>query len=80
MKIKIFERAIIFVINIYQKLISPILGSNCRFIPTCSQYTKECFKNYGIVKAFLLSGKRILACHPFSKGGYYPVLKDKDKQ
>ncbi|MDO9028467.1 MAG: membrane protein insertion efficiency factor YidD [Candidatus Roizmanbacteria bacterium] len=45
----------------------------CRFTPTCSQYTYEAVKKYGSVKGLFLGLKRIIRCHPWSKGGYDPV-------
>lgn len=69
----ILIRILIFLIKFYQKYISTLLGPNCRFYPTCSQYTLEALQTYGILKGGYLSIKRILRCHPFSKGGYDPV-------
>lgn len=60
-------------IRFYQKAISPYLGKNCRFIPTCSQYAYEALEKYGVIKGGYLAVRRILRCHPFSKGGYDPV-------
>lgn len=60
-------------IRFYQKAISPYLGKNCRFIPTCSQYAYEALEEYGVIKGGYLAVRRILRCHPFSKGGYDPV-------
>lgn len=45
----------------------------CRFNPSCSNYTYESIEKYGIIKGFFLGLKRILHCHPFSKGGFDPV-------
>jgi len=45
----------------------------CRFIPTCSQYTYQAVKKYGVLKGLFLGLKRIIRCHPFSKGGYDPL-------
>lgn len=64
----------IFIIKIYKKFISPYLGDNCRFYPTCSEYAEECFKSFNIFKALYLSAYRILRCNPLSKGGYDPVV------
>ena len=57
----------------YQLIISPILGSNCRFMPTCSEYAVESLKKYGLIKGTYLSIKRILSCHPFGGSGHDPV-------
>jgi putative membrane protein insertion efficiency factor len=59
----------LFLIRVYQRLFSPLLGRNCRFYPTCSAYTHEAIKKYGLLKGVLLGGKRLLKCHPFHSGG-----------
>jgi len=64
---------LIFSIKIYQLFISPIIGQNCRYLPTCSEYTIECLKKFGIIKGFFLSIKRISKCHPLGNHGYDPV-------
>ena len=63
----------IVLINFYQKQISPMTRPHCRFIPTCSEYSKQAFTKYGFIKGFYLSLKRILRCHPFGKSGYDPL-------
>lgn len=60
-------------IRLYRFLVSPFLGNCCRFYPTCSQYAEEAFKTHRLLKAFYLSGWRILRCHPLNKGGIDPV-------
>ena len=61
---KILNSFIIILIKTYQYLISPILGSNCRYQPTCSNYFIDCIKINGAFKGSLLGIKRILSCHP----------------
>ncbi|WP_256441220.1 membrane protein insertion efficiency factor YidD [Chitinophaga sp. HK235] len=63
----------IFLIKIYQWLISPLLGAKCRYTPSCSQYGLEAFKKYGVFKGGYLTIKRILSCHPWGGHGYDPV-------
>lgn len=63
----------IFLINVYQSCISPLLGPHCRFVPTCSQYAKEAIQKYGALKGGWLGIKRVLRCHPGNSGGYDPV-------
>ena len=63
------NRFIIFLINLYQKYISPGLGKRCIYYPTCSEYTKQAVDKYGIIKGSILGFIRILKCNPFSKGG-----------
>ena len=62
-------RILIYIIKIYQFLISPLLGNNCRFLPTCSEYFIEALKIHGITKGSKLGFKRIFKCHPFKKLG-----------
>nr|WP_200877094.1 membrane protein insertion efficiency factor YidD [Porticoccus hydrocarbonoclasticus] len=57
----------------YQYLISPLLGKNCRFYPSCSCYAEEAIKVHGISKGVYLGFQRLLKCHPFHAGGYDPV-------
>ena len=62
-------------IKFYQLFISPFLGSNCRFDPTCSRYSYDAVKEHGFFKGFALSAKRIGKCHPWHDGGFDPVPK-----
>ena len=57
----------------YKILISPLLGKNCRFYPTCSEYTHEAIQKHGLIKGLYLGTKRLLKCHPFHSGGVDPV-------
>lgn len=64
----------------YQMLLSPLLGNNCRFDPTCSFYAIEAINRFGVLKGCWLAGKRILKCHPLHQGGFDPVpLNKKEK-
>lgn len=58
-----------FIITIYQRTFSPLLGPRCRFFPSCSAYAKECLTIYPWPKALIKSGRRLLSCHPFHPGG-----------
>ena len=60
-------------INLYSYFISPILGNNCRFFPTCSEYTKESIIKFGFFKGVWLGIKRIVRCHPWGKSDYNPI-------
>ena len=60
-------------IRFYQRFISPGLGSNCRFYPSCSEYTYQAVEKYGVLRGSLMGGWRIMRCNPFNKGGYDPV-------
>ena len=70
---KIIIYPLIFTIKIYQLFISPIIGQNCRFMPTCSEYTVNCLKQFGLIKGLFLSFKRVSKCHPWGNHGYDPV-------
>ncbi|HSL89630.1 MAG TPA: membrane protein insertion efficiency factor YidD [Ignavibacteriaceae bacterium] len=63
----------ILLIKIYQLLISPLFPSSCRYAPTCSHYTLEALKKYGLIKGGWLGIKRISRCHPWGGSGYDPV-------
>jgi putative membrane protein insertion efficiency factor len=60
-------------IRLYQYLIRPMLGSNCRFAPSCSEYALEAVQKYGALKGGWLALRRISRCHPYHPGGYDPV-------
>ena len=65
----------ILFIKLYQLLISPILKTHCRYLPTCSEYAIECLKEQGLITGAYLSIKRILKCHPYGGEGYDPAPK-----
>ncbi|HPD18368.1 MAG: membrane protein insertion efficiency factor YidD [Candidatus Goldbacteria bacterium] len=67
------RKIIVFLINLYQKIISPYLPKSCRFYPTCSEYAKQAINKYGLIKGTVKSVKRLLKCHPLHEGGYDPV-------
>lgn len=70
------KKALIYLINKYQKVVSPIInsrGDNCKYYPSCSEYTKQAIEKYGSVKGTIKGIKRIFKCNPFSKGGYDPL-------
>ncbi len=64
---------IIFLIRLYQIIISPLSLGKCRFVPTCSNYAIEAIQKYGAIKGTMMSIKRISKCHPLNSGGYDPV-------
>ena len=65
----------VFMIKLYQWFVSPILKTNCRYLPTCSEYSIISLKEYGIIKGLYLAIKRIFSCHPYGGDGYDPVPK-----
>jgi hypothetical protein len=67
------ERPVILAVRAYAWLISPWLGRNCRFEPTCSSYTVAALRRHGLLRGGWLGIRRILRCHPFHPGGHDPV-------
>ncbi len=79
---------ILGLIRFYQRYLSPDTGvlkslwltdGACRFTPTCSQYSYDAISRYGIMRGIYMGVRRILRCHPWSKGGYDPVPKSLTK-
>lgn len=66
-------RVLILLAHLYQLTLSPLLGGHCRFLPTCSQYFIEAVERHGALIGGYLGLRRLLRCHPFSRGGYDPV-------
>jgi putative membrane protein insertion efficiency factor len=64
---------LIILIKFYQYFISPLIGANCRYYPSCSAYALEAIEKYGSLKGTTLAVKRVLRCHPFHAGGFDPV-------
>ena len=64
---------IIKLVQIYQLTISPFIGMNCRYSPTCSDFCIQSLKKHGLLKGLYLSCKRVLSCHPFGNSGHDPV-------
>jgi hypothetical protein len=64
---------LIAIIKFYKYFISPLLGSNCRFYPSCSSYSLEALQRHGAIIGSYLTLKRLLKCHPFHQGGIDPV-------
>lgn len=74
------KKLIIAVIRFYQYVISPWLGRNCRYTPSCSAYAIEALTLHGVFKGVWLSIKRISRCHPWGSSGYDPVPGSKRMQ
>jgi len=66
-------RFFIWLISIYQRLVSPFMGPCCRFHPTCSEYAKEALESHGLVMGIWLTIKRLSKCHPLGGSGFDPV-------
>ena len=60
---------IVVLLKLYQRFLSPVLGSTCRFYPTCSSYALESYQKYGLLSGSMLTIKRLCKCHPFHSGG-----------
>ncbi len=58
---------------LYKRLLSPFIGKNCKYTPTCSMYAYDSVKNFGAFRGVLLALWRVLRCNPFSKGGFDPA-------
>ena len=75
--IKIVKIILLGVVKIYQGAISPLIGQNCRHVPTCSAYATQAITVWGPFKGGCLSLKRLLKCHPWGTSGYDPVPQKK---
>lgn len=74
------QSALMVLLRGYQLAISPMLGQNCRFYPTCSNYAIEAIREHGACKGGLLAGKRLCKCHPWHPGGVDMVPPRAEKQ
>ncbi|NCC95561.1 MAG: membrane protein insertion efficiency factor YidD [Synergistales bacterium] len=75
------RRLVIWAIRGYQVLVSPFLGKNCRFLPTCSQYAIEAVERFGVCRGGWLTICRLIKCGPWHPGGYDPVpLRDDERR
>ena len=74
---KLIKNLILICLKIYKFFISPILGNNCRFLPSCSDYAYEVITEKGLIKGGILAIKRLTKCHPWGKNGYDPVNNQK---
>ena len=70
---KVATFPLLILIRGYQLIISPLLGSNCRFMPTCSEYAMQSLRSHGLIKGSYLTIKRIGKCHPWGGHGYDPI-------
>ncbi len=79
---KIFSKTLIILIKLYQLVLSPVLGNNCRYQPSCSEYFIDSLRVFGFFKGCILGTKRILSCHPIKilggGDGFDPVKKKRN--
>jgi hypothetical protein len=73
-------KILIGLIRGYQLIISPLMGANCRFHPTCSQYMIEAITRFGTIRGFWLGLRRLSRCHPWHEGGLDPIPQLKTKK
>jgi uncharacterized protein len=59
-------------IKLYQLLVSPVVGSRCKYFPSCSEYAAQAIREFGILRGLILAGWRLLRCNPWSHGGFDP--------
>ncbi len=67
------KQVLLALVRFYRYAISPMLGRNCRFVPSCSEYALEAVERHGALMGSWLAARRVCRCHPFSGGGYDPV-------
>ena len=75
----ILQKVVCLPIKWYQYIISPLIIPCCRYYPSCSQYAETAIKHYGVLIGLWMTLKRVLRCHPWSAGGYDPVLPNDEK-
>lgn len=78
-KIIMLSRTAIILIKVYQVIISPYLGRNCRFYPTCSNYALQAYQEYGFIEGTILTLKRLFKCGMWHPGGYDPLPERREK-
>ena len=69
----ILKNAILWMLRLYQWLVSPLFPPACRFYPSCSHYGRDAFSYYGFLRAVVLTLRRLARCHPWHPGGYDPL-------
>ena len=72
------RKVISAIIGLYRYLVSPFLGPNCRYTPTCSEYAQTAVMRFGVLKGGWIAIKRIVSCHPWGESGYDPVPEKKN--
>jgi uncharacterized protein len=70
---KITVRALVFAIQLYRHMVSPLRPATCRFVPTCSQYAVDALTEYGLIRGSWLAAARLVKCGPWHRGGWDPI-------
>ena len=76
-KISIFSYPLILIIYVYRYTLSPLIGNQCRFYPTCSHYAEEAVRKHGAWRGSIMAVRRLFRCHPWHEGGYDPVPEER---
>jgi uncharacterized protein len=71
------KRVVVGLLRAYKWILSPMLPSACRYVPTCSEYALEAVERYGSLLGGVKATWRVLRCHPFARGGYDPVVRER---
>jgi putative membrane protein insertion efficiency factor len=71
--LSLVQRAALSLLRAYKLLISPMFAGSCRFLPSCSDYTAEAVRRFGVVRGSMLGARRLARCHPFGAHGLDPV-------
>ena len=66
-------RGLVFLIQLYRHMVSPLRPATCRFVPTCSQYAVDALSEYGLIRGSWLSAARLAKCGPWHRGGWDPI-------
>ncbi len=66
-------RTLVTLIKVYKIVLSPLLPTACRYMPSCSDYSSQALSKHGLIKGICLAIKRLSKCHPFGSKGYDPV-------
>jgi putative membrane protein insertion efficiency factor len=69
------KRAVLALLRVYKRIISPMLRPSCRYVPTCSEYAGDAVQHYGVVRGGAKAVLRLLRCHPLASGGFDPAIK-----
>lgn len=74
------RKLFIYLIGAYRYTISPFLGNNCRFYPSCSEYAQTAIGRFGVLRGGWLTLRRLSCCHPWHEGGHDPVPEEKESK